>query len=113
MSLSPASSFPVPERTVEIAHAALPKGNRYRQMRDTLGTMDTHADFADLSPTVRQPQIVKKLKTSFVAVLLTQTSLCIQTTPGRLGFGTATGSIPASPLGPLRFRGCIGAPRDL
>jgi transposase len=48
MSLPLASSFHVPERTAEIAHAALPKGNRYMQMRDTLGTVYTNAHFADL-----------------------------------------------------------------
>ena len=30
-----------------------------------------------------------------------------------LGFCAATGSTPAFPLGPRRFQGCIGAPRDL
>jgi transposase len=48
MSLPPVSIFAVPERTSEIAHAAFPKGNRYMQMRDTLGTVYTNAHFADL-----------------------------------------------------------------
>jgi transposase len=55
MSLPPAPIFTVPERTAEIAHAAFPKGNRYMQMRDTLGTVYTHAHFADLYPPVGQP----------------------------------------------------------
>jgi transposase len=45
----------VPERTSEIAHAAFPKGNRYIQMRDTLGTVYTDAHFADLYPPLGQP----------------------------------------------------------
>src|SRR5262245_3575434 len=55
MSLSPASTFDVPEHTAEIAHAAFPKGNRYMQMRDTLGTLYMNAHFADLYPPVGQP----------------------------------------------------------
>jgi transposase len=55
MSLPLASTFTVPERTSEIAHAAFPKGNRYMQMRDTLGTVYTNAHFADLYPPVGQP----------------------------------------------------------
>ena len=55
MSLPLASTFTVPERTSEIAHAALPKGNRYMQMRDTLGTVYTDTPFADLYPPVGQP----------------------------------------------------------
>jgi transposase len=55
MSLPPASLLNVPERTAEIAHAAFPKGNRYMQMRDTLGTVYTNATFADLYPALGQP----------------------------------------------------------
>jgi transposase len=55
MSLSPASPCDVPERTAAIAHAAFPKGNRYMQMRDTLGTLYMNAHFADLYPPVGQP----------------------------------------------------------
>jgi hypothetical protein len=50
-----ASSLSVPEQTAEVAHAAFPKGNRSLQMRDTLGTVYTHADFADVSPPVGHP----------------------------------------------------------
>ena len=55
MSVPLASSLSVLEQTARVAHAAFPKGNRYVQMRDTLGTVYTHADFADLSPPVGQP----------------------------------------------------------
>ena len=55
MSLPPASLFNVPEHTAEIAHAAFPKGNRYMQMRDTLGTVYTNAAFADLYSSLGQP----------------------------------------------------------
>src|SRR5215475_7843272 len=55
MSLPFASTFTVPERTSEIAHAAFPKGNRYMQMRDTLGTVYTDTHFADLYPPIGQP----------------------------------------------------------
>jgi transposase len=55
MSLPLVSTLTVPEHTAEIAHAAFPKGNRYLQMRDTLGTMYTNAHFADLYPAVGQP----------------------------------------------------------
>jgi transposase len=55
MSLPLASILYMPEQTANIAHAAFPKGNRYLQMRDTLGTVYTNADFADLYPPVGQP----------------------------------------------------------
>ena len=55
MSLPLASIWCVPEQTTDITHAAFPKGNRYLQMRDTLGTVYTNADFADLYPPVGQP----------------------------------------------------------
>ena len=55
MSLPLVSTFTVPERTAEIAHAAFPKGNRDMQMRDTLGPVYPNAPCADLSPPVGQP----------------------------------------------------------
>ena len=55
MSLPLASILYVPTQTADIAQAAFPKGNRYLQMRDTLGTVYTNTDFADLSPPVGQP----------------------------------------------------------
>ena len=55
MSLPLASTFTVPERTAEMAHAAFPKGNRDMQRRDTLGPVYPNAPCADLSPPVGQP----------------------------------------------------------
>jgi transposase len=55
MSLPLASILSVPEQTAEVAHAAFPKGNRSLQMRDTFGTVYTHAAFADLYPPVGPP----------------------------------------------------------
>ena len=55
MSLPPASLVNVPACTAEIARAAFPKGNRYMQMRDTLGTVYTNTAFADLYPSLGQP----------------------------------------------------------
>ena len=55
MSLLPDPICAVPDRTAEVAHAAFPHGNRYMQMRDTLGTIYTDAQFADLYPPVGQP----------------------------------------------------------
>ena len=37
MTLRPTPGTPVPEETARIAHAAVPKGNVYVQMRDVLG----------------------------------------------------------------------------
>ena len=39
MSLSPTPINDVPELTAQVARAAFPNGNRYMQMRDTLGTI--------------------------------------------------------------------------
>ena len=50
-----ASILYMPDQTADLAHAAFPKGTRYLQMRDTLGTVYTHADFADLYPPAGQP----------------------------------------------------------
>ena len=55
MSLSPESTFEVPARTAEVAHAAFPKGNQYMMIRDALGIMYTNTQFADLYPYVGQP----------------------------------------------------------
>lgn len=38
MSLKPEAIPEIPEMTVQVARAALRKGNPYMQMRDTLGT---------------------------------------------------------------------------
>ena len=46
MSLSPTPINDVPELTAQVARAAFPNGNRYMQMRDTLGTIDADVQFA-------------------------------------------------------------------
>jgi transposase len=48
VSLQPAPIGPVPDETVRVARAAFPKGSRYLQMRDVLGTVFADTDFAAL-----------------------------------------------------------------
>lgn len=55
MSLHPSPISPVPEETARVARAAFPKGNRYLEMRDVLGTIYTDELFADLYPQRGQP----------------------------------------------------------
>ena len=55
MSLQPSPIPPVPEETARVARAAFPKGNRYLEMRDVLGTIYTDEVFADLYPHRGQP----------------------------------------------------------
>ena len=55
MSLPLVSTFTVPERTAEMAHAAFPKGNRDMQRRDILGSVYPNVSCADLSFSVGQP----------------------------------------------------------
>ncbi len=50
MSLHPQPSTPVPPQTRQIAQAAFPRGNRYMQLRDAVGTLYDDALFADLFP---------------------------------------------------------------
>lgn len=50
MSLHPQPSTPVPLQTRQVAQAAFPRGNRYMQLRDALGTLYDDALFADLFP---------------------------------------------------------------
>jgi transposase len=50
MSLHPSPISPVPEETARVARAAFPKGNRYLEIRDVLGTIYTDELFADLYP---------------------------------------------------------------
>ena len=47
----------IPERTVEVALAAFPKGNPYLLLCDELGTIFEDHDFADLYPSQGQPTI--------------------------------------------------------
>src|SRR5438552_405675 len=55
MSLQPHPIPPVPEETARVARAAFPRGNVLMQLRDTLGTIYTDEQFADLFPTHGQP----------------------------------------------------------
>jgi len=48
MSLHLQPSTPIPPQTRQVAQAAFPRGNRYIQLRDTLGTLYDDALFADL-----------------------------------------------------------------
>lgn len=57
MSLPVRAIPPVPEETMRVAHAAFPKGSRYMQIRDILGTIYTDADFAALYPTRGRPAV--------------------------------------------------------
>jgi len=58
VSLRPDPIGPIPEETVRVARAAFPKGSRYLQMRDALGTIFTDADFAALYPDRGRPVAV-------------------------------------------------------
>jgi transposase len=55
MSLKSMPIPPVPEETARVAHAVFPRGNVLMQLRDTLGTIYTDEQFADLFPTHGQP----------------------------------------------------------
>lgn len=55
MSLHPQPIPAIPEETARVAHAVLPQGNVYMQMRDELGTLYQDQDFLDLFPTRGQP----------------------------------------------------------
>ena len=55
MSLKSLPIPPVPEETARVAHAVFPRGNALMQLRDTLGTIYTDEQFADLFPTHGQP----------------------------------------------------------
>ena len=58
MSLHPQPSTPVPPQTRQVAQAAIPRGNRYLQLRDTLGTRYDDALFAGLFPARGQAALV-------------------------------------------------------
>jgi transposase len=55
MSIHPEPIPAIPEETVRIAHAVLPEGNVWMQMRDGLGPLYEDTDFADLFPTRGHP----------------------------------------------------------
>jgi transposase len=46
---------PIPEETAHVVHAAFPHGSLLTQIRDSLGTLYTDEDFADLFPSHGQP----------------------------------------------------------
>ncbi|GHO47460.1 transposase [Ktedonospora formicarum] len=55
MSMHPQPIPALPEETVRVAHAVLPKGNVWLRMRDELGTLYEDTDFQDLFPSRGQP----------------------------------------------------------
>jgi transposase len=55
MSLHPQAIPPIPEETIRVARAILPKGNIFTQMRDELGTFFRDEDFLDLFSEKGQP----------------------------------------------------------
>lgn len=55
MSMHPQPIPPIPEETARIAHAVLPEGNVWMQMREEFGTVYEDQDFADLFPSRGQP----------------------------------------------------------
>jgi transposase len=55
VSFRPDPIDPVPDETVRVARAAVPKGSRYLQMRDALGTTLADAGFAALYPARGRP----------------------------------------------------------
>jgi transposase len=55
MSLKALPVPPIPNETARVARAAFPGGTLCLQLRDTLGTLYTDVDFADLFPTRGQP----------------------------------------------------------
>ena len=55
MSLRPSLAAAVPASTAMIARAAVPRGNPYMRLRDTLGTVFTDQQFAALFPSHGQP----------------------------------------------------------
>lgn len=55
MTLHPDPIGPIPAETARVARGAFPKGSRFLQMRDALGTIFTDADFATLYPDRGRP----------------------------------------------------------
>lgn len=55
MSMHPQPIPTIPEETARVAHAVLPQGNAYLQMRDELGTLYEDKDFQDLFANCGQP----------------------------------------------------------
>src|SRR3954452_20937669 len=57
MSLKPSLMQAVPAMTVQVAHAAFPKGSPYLTLRDELGPIFMDEDFLDLYPEDGQPAL--------------------------------------------------------
>src|SRR5215217_862984 len=57
MSLKPSLMQAVPAMTVQVAHAAFPKGSPYLTLRDELGPIFMDEDFLDLYPEEGQPAL--------------------------------------------------------
>src|SRR5262245_49610401 len=55
MSLHASPGSLIPEETVRVARAAFPKGNRYMQMHDTLGSIYSDGQLAGLCSQTSQP----------------------------------------------------------
>src|SRR5262244_1921839 len=55
MSLKIMPIPPIPDETIRVAQAAFPHGTLLIQIRDTLGTLYSDEDFADLFPSHGQP----------------------------------------------------------
>src|SRR6266700_47334 len=55
MSMHPQPIPAIPEETARVAHAILPRGNVWLQMRDEFGTLYEDHDFQDLFPRRGQP----------------------------------------------------------
>jgi transposase len=55
MSLNPLLVPAIPEETARVARGAFPSGTLCLHLRDTLGTLSTDAEFADLFPRRGQP----------------------------------------------------------
>ena len=55
MSMHPQPIPAIPEETIRLARAVLPKGNVLMRMRDELGTVYEDEDFRDLFPSRGQP----------------------------------------------------------
>ncbi len=61
MSLHPQPIPAIPEETIRVAHAVLPKGNVWMQMRDELAPLYEDQDFADLFPSRGQPAEARQI----------------------------------------------------
>jgi len=55
MSVQAQTTYPIPEETQCVAHAAYPKGNLYMRMRDELGEIYRDETFTELFPERGQP----------------------------------------------------------